>query len=134
MTDVDRRKILDLCNNMSKSALRVLGFAKRQLTKVPENETDNIEYGMTFIGAVGMIDPPRKEVIGAVETCHDAGIRVIMITGDHKVTALAIAKQLHIFRKGNTVITGSELDEMTDEQLDEAVKTCVVFARVSPSE
>ena len=134
MTDVDRRKILDLCNNMSKSALRVLGFAKRQLTKVPENETDNIEYGMTFIGAVGMIDPPRKEVIGAVETCHDAGIRVIMITGDHKVTALAIAKQLHIFRKGNTVITGSELDEMTDEQLDEAVKTCVVFARVSPSD
>lgn len=134
MTDSDRRKILDLCNNMSKNALRVLGFAKRSLTKVPENETDNVEFDMTFIGAVGMIDPPRKEVIGAVETCHEAGIRVIMITGDHKVTALAIAKQLHIFRKGNTVITGPELDEMTDEQLDEAVKTCVVFARVSPSD
>ena len=134
MTEVDRRKILDLCNDMSKNALRVLGFAKRQLTKVPEDETENIEFGMTFVGAVGMIDPPRKEVIGAVETCHEAGIRVIMITGDHKVTALAIAKQLHIFRKGNTVITGPELDEMTDEQLDEAVKTCVVFARVSPSD
>ena len=134
MTEVDRRKILELCNNMSKDALRVLGFARRQLTKVPEDETENVEFGMTFVGAVGMIDPPRKEVIGAVETCHDAGIRVIMITGDHKVTALAIAKQLHIFRKGNTVITGTELDEMTDEQLDEAVKTCVVFARVSPSD
>ena len=134
MTEVDRRKILELCNNMSKDALRVLGFARRRLTKVPEDETENVEFGMTFVGAVGMIDPPRKEVIGAVETCHDAGIRVIMITGDHKVTALAIAKQLHIFRKGNTVITGTELDEMTDEQLDEAVKTCVVFARVSPSD
>lgn len=134
MTESDRRKILELCNNMSKSALRVLGFAKRRHTKIPEDETENVEFGMIFIGAVGMIDPPRKEVIGAVETCHEAGIRVIMITGDHKVTALAIAKQLHIFRKGNTVITGSELDEMTDEQLDEAVKTCVVFARVSPSD
>ncbi len=134
MTEVDRRKILELCNNMSKDALRVLGFARRRLTKVPEDETENVEFGMTFVGAVGMIDPPRKEVIDAVETCHDAGIRVIMITGDHKVTALAIAKQLHIFRKGNTVITGTELDEMTDEQLDEAVKTCVVFARVSPSD
>ena len=69
-----------------------------------------------------------------METCHEAGIRVIMITGDHKVTAMAIAKQLHIFREGNTVISGSELDDMTDEQLDEAVKTCVVFARVSPSD
>ena len=134
MTDADRKKILELCNRMSTDALRVLGFAKRQLTKVPENETDNVEFDLTFIGAVGMIDPPRKEVIGAVETCHEAGIRVIMITGDHKVTALAIAKQLHIFRKGNTVISGSELDDMTDEQLDEAVKKCVVFARVSPSD
>ncbi len=134
MTEADRDKILRLCNRMSGDALRVLGFAKRQLTKVPEDETENIEFGMTFIGAVGMIDPPRKEVIGAVDTCHDAGIRVIMITGDHKVTALAIAKQLHIFRKGNTVVTGQELDDMTDEQLDEAVKNCVVFARVSPAD
>ena len=134
MTDSDRRRILELCNKMSNDALRVLGFARRTLTKVPEDETEDVEFDMTFVGAVGMIDPPRREVIGAVEACHDAGIRVIMITGDHKVTALAIAKQLHIFRKGNTVITGPELDEMTDEQLDEAVKTCVVFARVSPSD
>ena len=134
MTDADRERILALCNRMSADALRVLGFAVRKVAEVPVDENADIEQDMTFIGVTGMIDPPRKEVIKAVETCHEAGIRVVMITGDHKVTAMAIAKQLHIFREGNTVISGQELDEMTDEQLDEAVKTCVVFARVSPSD
>ena len=134
MTDKDRARILDLCNQMSAEALRVLGFAVSEQSEVPASESADLEQGMTFIGAVGMIDPPRKEVIQAVETCHTAGIRVVMITGDHKVTAMAIAKQLHIFREGNTVISGPELDDMTDEQLDRAVKNCVVFARVSPSD
>lgn len=134
MTDADRERILELCNRMSGEALRLLGFAVRTWDAVPEEETANLEEGMTFVGVVGMIDPPRKEVIKAVETCHEAGIHVVMITGDHKVTAVAIAKQLHIFREGNTVISGKELSEMTDEQLDEAVKNCVVFARVSPSD
>lgn len=134
MTDADRENILALCNRMSGEALRVLGFAMRVHAEVPEDESADIESDMTFIGVVGMIDPPRKEVIKAVETCHEAGIRVIMITGDHKVTAMAIARQLHIFREGNTVISGQELDDMTDDQLDEAVKNCVVFARVSPSD
>ena len=134
MTDADRERILELCDRMSGEALRLLGFAVRSWDAVPEEETANLEEGMTFVGAVGMIDPPRKEVIKAVETCHEAGIHVVMITGDHKVTAMAIAKQLHIFREGNTVISGQELSEMTDEQLDEAVKNCVVFARVSPSD
>ena len=134
MTDADRERILELCDRMSGEALRLLGFAVRSWDAVPEEETANLEEGMTFVGAVGMIDPPRKEVIKAVETCHEAGIRVVMITGDHKVTAMAIAKQLHIFREGNTVISGQELSEMTDEQLDEALKNCVVFARVSPSD
>ncbi len=134
MTDADREQILKVCNGMSAEALRVLGFAVRSVSEVPEDEGCDLEQDMTFVGVVGMIDPPRKEVIQAVETCHTAGIRVVMITGDHKVTAMAIAKQLHIFREGNTVISGQELDEMTDEQLDEAVKTCVVFARVSPSD
>ncbi len=134
MTDTDRAKILTLCNKMSDNALRVLGFAVKRHANLPEDESADIEYGMTFIGVTGMIDPPRKEVIGAVESCHEAGIRVVMITGDHKVTALTIAKQLHIFRKDNTIITGTELDEMTDEQLDRAVKNCVVFARVSPAD
>ena len=134
MTDADRERILQLCYKMSGEALRVLGFAVCVQSEVPEEEDADLEKDMTFVGAVGMIDPPRKEVIKAVETCHTAGIRVVMITGDHKVTAMAIAKQLHIFREGNTVISGPELDEMTDEQLDKAVKNCVVFARVSPSD
>ena len=134
MTDADRARILELCYKMSGDALRVLGFAVREHAAVPEEEAADIEEGMTFVGAVGMIDPPRKEVIKAVETCHTAGIRVVMITGDHKVTAMAIAKQLHIFREDNTVISGPELDDMTDEELDKAVEKCVVFARVSPSD
>ena len=134
MTDADRKNILSTCNAMSDKALRVLGFAVKEHSAIPENEEADIEFGMTFIGLTGMIDPPRKEVIGAVETCHEAGIRVIMITGDHKITALSIAKQLHIFRKGNTIVTGAELDEMTDNQLDNAIKTAVVFARVSPAD
>lgn len=134
MTDADRARILELCYKMSGDALRVLSFAVREHAAVPEEEAADIEEGMTFVGAVGMIDPPRKEVIKAVETCHTAGIRVVMITGDHKVTAMAIAKQLHIFREGNTVISGPELDDMTDEELDKAVEKCVVFARVSPSD
>lgn len=134
MTQTDRKQILDLCLNMSEEALRVLGFAKRTLDHVPGDENENVEENLTFIGMTGMIDPPRKEVIKAVETCHAAGIRVIMITGDHKVTALEIARQLHILQEGNTAITGSELEHMTDEQLKEAVKTAAVFARVSPSD
>lgn len=134
MTEEDRRRILATCNGMSGNALRVLGFAVRRGVEVPEDDSADMEYGMTFVGAVGMIDPPREEVIGAVESCRQAGIRVIMITGDHKVTALAIARQLHIFGDGNIVVSGQELDEMTDEQLDEAVRKAAVFARVSPAD
>lgn len=134
MTDADRKQILDLCLSMSEEALRVLGFAKRTLNCVPEDENENVEKNLTFIGMTGMIDPPRKEVIQAIETCHTAGIRVIMITGDHKVTALEIARQLHIFQDGNTVIAGPELDRMNDGELKEAVKTATVFARVSPAD
>lgn len=134
MTDADREQILKVCNKMSAEALRVLGFAVRTVPAVPEEEGADLESDLTFVGVVGMIDPPRKEVIQAVETCHTAGIRVVMITGDHKVTAMAIARQLHIFREGNIVISGPELDAMTDEELDKAVEKCVVFARVSPSD
>ena len=133
ITDEDKERILSLSNQMSEQALRVLGYATKQIGEVPEDGTD-IEYDLTFIGLTGMIDPPRTEVIKAVETCHTAGIRVVMITGDHKTTAVAIARQLKIYRKGNTVISGPELDEMTDEQLDASVRTTTVFARVSPSD
>lgn len=134
ITEQDKEQILSLCLNISGDALRVLGFAKRILSYVPQDENENVEENLTFLGMAGMIDPPRTEVIQAIQTCHEAGIRVIMITGDHKTTALKIAQQLHIFQDGNTVITGAELDEMTPAQLDEAVKSAAVFARVSPSD
>ncbi len=134
ITDEDKSQIRDLCSGMSEEALRVLGFAKRILKDVPVEDDADLEHDMIFLGAVGMIDPPRKEVIQAVETCHEAGIRTIMITGDHKITAVAIAKQLSIYRQGNTVISGDELQQMTDTQLDAAMKTTTVFARVSPSD
>lgn len=134
ITEADRTNIARLCLTMSENALRVLGFAMRTLSNLPLDDDEDLEFDMTFVGAVGMIDPPRSEVAESVRTCLAAGIRTIMITGDHKVTALAIAKELAIYQEGNTVISGDELDGMTDGELDEAVKTTTVFARVSPAD
>lgn len=100
---------------------------------IPDEDAD-VETDMTFIGVVGMIDPPRKEVAESVRVCRDAGIRTVMITGDHKVTALAIAKDLGIYRHGDSVIGGEELDRMSDTELDAVVKSVSVFSRVSPSD
>lgn len=134
ITEADKENITKLCLSMSEDALRVLGFAMRTLTALPTDDNENVEFDMTFVGVTGMIDPPRKEVADSVRTCRQAGIRTIMITGDHKVTALAIAKELDIYREGNTVVSGEELDTMTDDELDDAVKTTTVFARVSPAD
>lgn len=134
ITETDQSNITNLCLSMSKSALRVLGFALRTLPELPQDYEENVEFDLTFIGVVGMIDPPRREVAESVRTCREAGIRTIMITGDHKVTALAIAEELGIYQQGNTVITGDELDHMTEEELDGAVETATVFARVSPAD
>lgn len=134
ITEDDRIHITKLCLHMSENALRVLGFAMKTLSSVPEEDEDNLEFDMTFIGAVGMIDPPRREVAESIRTCREAGIRTIMITGDHKVTAMAIAKELGIYQDGNTVLSGDELDAMTDQELDQWVKNTTVFARVSPAD
>lgn len=134
ITDKDKENISRLCLDMSKDALRVLGFAMKNVDNVPEDDEEDIEYDLTFVGVVGMIDPPRKEVAASVRDCRNAGIRTIMITGDHKDTAIAIAKELNILQDGDTVISGDELDNMTDNELDEAVKTTTVFARVSPED
>ncbi len=134
MTEADRKNVARLCLEMSENALRVLGFAFRELGAVPEDDDEDVESDLTFIGAAGMIDPPRREVAESVRTCRAAGIRTIMITGDHKVTAAAIAKELDIYRDGDTIVSGDELERMTDGQLDEAVRTTTVFARVSPSD
>lgn len=129
-----RDSILTACHRMSERALRVLGFASRILPQVPEDEEADVEWELVFLGAVGMIDPPRKEVAKSVHTCREAGIRTVMITGDHRDTALAIAGELGICAPGDGVLTGDELEQMRDEDLDRAVPHTAVFARVSPAD
>ncbi len=119
--------------SLSAEALRVLAVAYKEIPSVPANPTPALlENGLTFMGLVGMIDPPRAEAKKAVETCIHAGIKPVMITGDHVVTASAIAKQLGILQASDRAITGTELDAMSDEQLDARVENIAVYARVSP--
>lgn len=122
------------CNEeMSKDALRVLAIAFKEIDAIPEKLTsEEIESGLTFLGLVGMIDPPRPEAKAAVATCRKAGIKPIMITGDHVVTASAIAKELGILESGDLAITGAQLDAMSDSELDTQVEHISVYARVSP--
>ena len=118
---------------LAKNALRVLGFAYKELDKVPTNdEMQTIENHLTFVGMVGMIDPPREEAKLAVEKCKSAGIKTVMITGDHKITATAIAKQLGILEDESEAITGAELEKMSDEELIKNVRHYSVYARVAP--
>lgn len=118
---------------MSASALRVLAVAYKVIDEVPEEPTsETLENGLTFMGLVGMIDPPRPEAKEAVAVCRRAGIKPVMITGDHVVTAAAIAKEIGIFTDGDLAITGAQLDAMTDEELDSKVESISVYARVSP--
>lgn len=129
--DLDTAK--RITEEMSSSALRVLAVAYKKIDEVPDSPTsDELENGLTFLGLVGMIDPPRPEAKEAVATCRKAGIKPVMITGDHVVTASAIAKELGILQPSDRAITGSELDAMTDSQLDEQVENIAVYARVSP--
>lgn len=120
---------------LSTEALRVIAIAYKHIEKIPENPTsETLETGLTFMGVVGMIDPPREEAKTAVATCLKAGIKPIMITGDHIVTASAIAKQLGIMQDGDEAITGSELSLMSDQQLDQRITYISVYARVSPED
>ena len=119
--------------HMAKEALRVLAFAYKEMDHMPsKEEMKTIESGLTFIGMVGMIDPPREEAKLAVEKCKSAGIKTVMITGDHKVTAVAIAKKLGILEDENEAISGLELDKISDEQLTKDIRKYSVYARVSP--
>jgi Ca2+-transporting ATPase len=126
-------KAIKINNEMSKNALRVLAVAYKEIDNIPSNPSpDKLENGLTFMGLVGMIDPPRPEAKNAVSICRSAGIKPIMITGDHVVTASAIAKELGILLEEDDAITGAELDAMTDSELDARVKNISVYARVSP--
>lgn len=129
----DLGKAKEMTESMSENALRVLAVAYKEIDKVPDTPTsEELENGLTFMGLVGMIDPPRPEAKKAVEVCKKAGIKPVMITGDHVVTASAIARELGILEKGGLAITGAELDEMTDSELDLKVEQISVYARVSP--
>ena len=120
-------------NSMSEDALRVLAIAYKEIGTVPENPTsEELENGLTFMGLVGMIDPPRPEAKDAVAVCRRAGIKPVMITGDHVVTASAIANELGILLPGDKAITGAELDAMTDREFDKVIENISVYARVSP--
>ena len=119
--------------NMAKDALRVLAFAYKDIDHMPsKEEMETIESGLTFIGMVGMIDPPREEAKKAVEKCKHAGIKTVMITGDHKITAVAIAKKLGILENEDEALTGLELDKISDEELTKNIRKYSVYARVSP--
>ncbi len=129
----DMERAAELVNELSSKALRVLGVAYKEIDSLPENpDSENLESDLTFLGLVGMIDPPRAEAKDAVSVCKKAGITTVMITGDHVVTASAIAKELGILTEDKIAITGKELDAMTDEELAKKVEKIAVYARVSP--
>ena len=134
LTDGIAKQVLDANANMASKALRVLAAAYKDVDSLPEGEltSENLECGLTFVGLIGMIDPPRMEVKQAVAECYGAGIRPVMITGDHKLTAVAIARELDIFRDGDLAITGEDLDFMSQELLEQDVDKFAVYARVSP--
>lgn len=129
MIDEDRKKILAQNEHFSENGLRVLTFAYKEKDGDLSPKT---EYGFTFIGLVSEMDPPREESIEAVARAKKAGIRTVMITGDHKVTAVAIAKKIGIFSDGDIAVTGLELDKMSDEELEQKIEKIAVYARVSP--
>ena len=119
---------------MAEQALRVLAMAYKPINQCPveEEELEALEQDLIFVGMTGMIDPPREEAKKAVETCRQAGIQAVMITGDHKTTAVAIAKSLGILTEGKQALTGQELDQLSDEELEQRVEKIAVYARISP--
>ncbi|WP_042160120.1 calcium-translocating P-type ATPase, SERCA-type [Paenibacillus gorillae] len=128
-----KRKCAEAAEEMAQSALRVLGMAYRDLRSIDACKTErDAESQLVFVGMTGMIDPPRKEAREAIATCRRAGIKTVMITGDHQLTAEAIAGQLGIMPRGGLSFSGRQIEQMTDEQLDRQVDNAYVYARVSP--
>ncbi len=133
MTDAKRREILDANASMANQALRVLAGSMKELVTMPSDQKpETLEHDLVFLGLVGMLDPVRPEVLPAMEECKKAGIRPIMITGDHKDTAVAIAKQLKMLDSADQAITGAQLDQISDEELKKTITKYSVYARVQP--
>ncbi|MBE9039003.1 cation-translocating P-type ATPase [aff. Roholtiella sp. LEGE 12411] len=133
LTEEQRQQILVENDQMASKGLRVLGFAYKPLAEIPpENSDDTSEQNLVWLGLVGMLDAPRPEVRAAVQECRDAGIRPVMITGDHQLTARAIATDLGIAQEGDRVLTGQELQRMSDQELEQNVDLVSIYARVAP--
>jgi len=136
LTDEKRRQIFAVNEAMAVQALRNLGLAYRELPESLTSLSEEDEKGFVFLGIVGMIDPPREEVKEAIYTCRKAGIKVVMVTGDHKLTAMAVAKELNLIGENEDeagrVLTGAELDKFSKEEFEEIVENLVIYARVSP--
>jgi P-type Ca2+ transporter type 2C len=128
----ERAKLLKANEQMAGDALRVLAVAYKELPAQDHYDEEEVETGMVFLGLVGMMDPPRDEAVKAVQTCRQVHIRPVMITGDHKLTAVAVAREIGIFREGDKVLTGDELAKMDDADLAAIVERVTVYARVSP--
>ncbi len=134
LKEEERAEILRANEGMTQGALRVLGVAYRDLPDGIAYSEDMIEKDLTFLGLVGMMDPPRDEVVEATKVCRQVGIKPIMITGDHKLTAVAVAKEIGFYKDGDKVLTGEELEKMSDEEFEKIVCQVTVYARVSPSD
>lgn len=133
LTQEDRKNILSANNDLANQAMRVLAVAYRNLeSNYDKYEAESIECNLTFSGLIAMIDPPREEVKLAIQECKSSGIKTVMITGDHKNTAVAIAKSLGFFKEGSLALTGEELDKLSDEELFNRIERTPVYARVSP--
>jgi Ca2+-transporting ATPase len=132
LTAGEREKILQANEKMANDALRVLGVAYRELPEVDGSGEEVAERDLVFLGLVGMMDPPREEAIAAVQVCRQVHIKPVMITGDHKLTAVAIARELGIYREGDLVLTGEELSKLGEGEFEGIVEHVTVYARVSP--
>ncbi|OGP55436.1 MAG: ATPase [Deltaproteobacteria bacterium RBG_13_52_11] len=132
LNETGRGQILKVNEEMAHGALRVLGFAYRDCPDAIECTEERLEHDMVFLGLVGMMDPPRKEAIEAINVCKQIHIKPIMITGDHKLTAVAIAEEMGIYEEGDKVLTGDELERMSERDLEKIVGRVTVYARVSP--
>jgi len=133
LTDAKRREILDTNEKLAADALRVLGMAYKKLpSNLKEFHAETVENGLVFVGLEGMIDPPREEAVEANKRCEQSGIKTVMITGDHKLTAVAVAKEIGMMKEKSLVLTGAELDRMSDEEFRKIVEDVTVYARMSP--
>jgi Ca2+-transporting ATPase len=132
LTDAARKEVADAISEMAQAGERLLAFGYQRIPPASKLEKENLERNLVFVGIVGFIDPPRAEVAGAIRTCREAGIKVIMVTGDHPETARAVAAQVGI--NSAKVLTGNEISKMSDEEVKKALKETSVFARVTPED